>query len=496
MDCVTKSHRGHEFNELETILREKRVSLQQELKNLESNVLREWQDLLIEARKVTSDFIGQVDGIEKELEGRAKEFHQRVEEIKENAKQKLQEIKTSNLAILQEQEKKVSDGLEKVKQEAKECEDRLRSSDIESLLEHDGAKGGKKDILPTIFNMTPSVHFPSQIDTKALTEMFGQLIIITKSNQGGEGHSQSQKSSMGTAETQTVSETNQGDEASHGRPSQALTSDTQTCGATASIKPPTQLIPKPSVQSKFRTETEYPSVTCVGSGLAWVQTDTETIQLVDRHGAVKDTIHTDFNFFDMVLSPQGDILLTDRTNYCIKSITGAEKKVKTLFKLQWIPCGLCCLHSGDIAVTFPLEGRVVIYSASGKVIKELDRKLFTRPFSVAQSKVNSDLYISDNCPVSGKVVALDKDYRVRYEYTGQRDGGLFSPRGMCTDNARVLITDYKNHRVHILDRDGVFIQYLLTGEQGLRQPIRIDVDSEGDAWVGDNNGVKVVKYLQ
>ena len=122
MDCVTKSHRGHEFTELETVLREKRVGLQKELKNLESNVLREWQDLLIEARKVTSDFIGQVDGIEKKLEERAKEFHQRVEEIKENAKKQLQEMKTSNLAILHEQEKKVSDGLEKVKQEAKECE--------------------------------------------------------------------------------------------------------------------------------------------------------------------------------------------------------------------------------------------------------------------------------------------------------------------------------------------------------------------------------------
>ena len=168
---------------------------------MESNVLKEWQDLLIVARKVTSDFIGQVDWMEKELEERAKEFHHRVEEIKENYKKQLQEIKTSNLAILHEQEKMVSDGLEKVNQEAKECEDQLRSSDIESLLEYEGAKGGKKDILPTILHVTPSVLFPSQIDAKALTEMFGQLT-VTKSNQGGEGHSQSQTSSMGTAETE------------------------------------------------------------------------------------------------------------------------------------------------------------------------------------------------------------------------------------------------------------------------------------------------------
>ena len=226
-----------------------------------------------------------------------------------------------------------------------------------------------------------------------------------------------------------------------------------------------------------------------------MKTDRSTIQLVYRHGTVKDIIHTDFGFIDMVSSPQGDILLTDTTNNCIKSISCAEKKVKTLFELQWRPWCLCCLHNGHIAVTFCREGRVVIYSTSGKVIKELDKKLFKWPYSVAQSKVNSDLYISD--PRAGKVVALDKDYRVRYEYTGQGDRESFIPLGLCSDNAgRVLITDHFNHTVHILDRDGMFLQLLLTREQGLRRPQSIDVDSEGNAWVGDENGVTVLKYLQ
>ena len=249
MDCVTKSHRGHEFTELETVLQEKRTSMQKELNNLESNKLKEWQDLMIEARKMTADFSVQVDGIEKELEERAKEFHQKVEEIKETYKTQLNAMKISNLAILREQEKMVSNGLEKVKQEIKECEDRLRSSNMESLLEHEGAKSNEKYTLPTISSATPPIFTPSQIDTKALTEMFGQL---------------------------TVS--------------------------------PTHLIPKPSVQSEFRTKPDQPCVTCVGSGKAWVKTDRRTIQLVDRQGTVKDTIHTDFVFDDMVLSPQGDIL--------------------------------------------------------------------------------------------------------------------------------------------------------------------------------------------
>ena len=400
-----------------------RTSLQKELNNLETYNLNEWQNLMIEVRKMTSDFLGKVDGIEKELEERAKEFHKRVEEIKENYKKQLNELKTSNLAILHEQEKRVSDGLEKVKQEIKECEDRLRSSDVESLLEHKGTGGDEKATLPAISGVTPPVFTLSQIDNKALTEMFGRL---------------------------TVS--------------------------------PTHLIPTPSVQSQFHTETDTPSVTCIGSGQAWVRTDDRRLQLVDRHGTVQNTIYTDFDFSDMVLSPQGDILLTDINNKCIRAISD-DKTCQTLFKLQWTPCGLCCLQNGNIAVTFYMEGRVVIYSGSGKVVKELDKKLFRKPDRVAQSKVNSDLYISDTG--AEKVVELDKDYRVRYEYTGQGDRESFSPRGLCTDNAgRVLITDWDDDRVHILEQDGQFLQYLLTEEQGLDGPYSIDVDREGNAWVG------------
>ena len=61
IDCMTTSHIGHEFAKLETVLQEKRASMQKELNNLESNILKEWQDLMIEAKKMTSDFLGQVE---------------------------------------------------------------------------------------------------------------------------------------------------------------------------------------------------------------------------------------------------------------------------------------------------------------------------------------------------------------------------------------------------------------------------------------------------
>ena len=477
MDCVTSSHFGHQFVKLETALQEKRAGLQKELESLESTDLKKWKNLTTEAKKATNDFLEQVNGIEKELEDEAETFHRKVDEILQNKKTQLKELTASSIAVLREQEKRVSDMLEKVEQEIKELEDNLRNDDVKSLLEHQGSHD-KREIQPKISHAVPPVFTSNQIDTKSLTEMFGKLT-VSKTTQRAAGHSQLSRSTDASPDTKMVSESVK----------KSIVSETTQETASELTKHLIQLIPV------------YPFPTaCLESGQAWVQTGRRKLQLMDIHGSAKDTIETDFSFEDVVISQQGDLLLSDSDNNCIKSIS-RDKTVHTIFKTKvgrfrskLKPYGLCCLQSGDIAVTFADEGRVIIYSVSGEVIKEMDKKLFTRPYRVAQSKVNSDLYISDD---AGKVLALNKNYKVRYEYNGQNDGGSFFTRGLCTANAgHVLITDWNNNRVHILDRDGGFLQYLLTEEQGLRWPWNIEVDSKGNAWVGDLSGVKVVKYLQ
>ena len=70
-----------------------------------------------------------------------------------------------------------------------------------------------------------------------------------------------------------------------------------------------------------------------------------------------------------------------------------------------------------------------------------------------------------------------------------------------SDIGHVLITDFDNSRVHILDQEGQFIKYILASQQGLSKPITIDVNMEGYIWVGEyvdfyKGRVKVAKYLQ
>ena len=264
------------------------------------------------------------------------------------------------------------------------------------------------------------------------------------------------------------------------------------------------LIPTPCVVSHFDLDYEYNHIVCTAADLAWVETTKKQLQLVDRAGSIKDTVKIDFTFYDTALTPEGEFLFPDSTNNSIK-LMSKQKEITTLFKTDWPPDKLCCLHNNDIVVAFGNVNKVIVYSRTGITRQILDNIKFGYPQNVAVNKVNQDIYICDieniyrSC--NGKVIAVRADGKLRYEYKGQ-EKGQFSAMNLCTDlMGHVLITDFTGHQVHILDQDGRFIQYILNAEFGPYGPVNIDVDEEGYVWVSEridkNKGrIKVAKYLE
>ena len=264
------------------------------------------------------------------------------------------------------------------------------------------------------------------------------------------------------------------------------------------------LIPKSLAQHTFDVVSNNPYIVCVDQGIAWVRTDESTLQLMDKGGSVKDTINVDFVICGMALTSNGEILLLDSHSSCVKTLS-RQKTICNLLRTNWEATGLCCLRNDDVVVTCKGgKGNVTVYTRTGAIRQKLDHIKFRCPIRVAVNKVNHDIYIRDyerNDWISpGKVIVLGPDFQPRYEYCGQGDKE-FSPLSICTDHSgHVLITDYSNHRVYILDQKGRFMQYILTSEQGLHLPRTIDVDVEGYVWVGEdllNKGrVTVARYLQ
>ena len=450
----------------------------EEMKMLRDNTVGKWEEVLQGAKTITEDFLGSIDAIEQELADRAKVMHKQVETILNASKQTLQEMKTSGLTKLQDQEKYLGDRLQQLKDDVKRYEDQLNYGDPNALLQYkEGTiQNDEKKKPPSLEIANLPVFTKGQDDVKSMERMFGQISSHT---------TQQKNTSPASTEMVTPSESGKAQ----------MTSKSQSNRNAVQMS----LIPNPSVMSQFEVKTSTPHIAYVDRGLAWVMTRDRTLQLVDREGAVKDTINTDYNIFDIEFTSNGDLLLADYHNRCIMSVSG-RKMIST----SWKPWGICGLHNGDIVVTFPDDRKVVVYSRDGQVRRTLDNIKFRFPRAVAVNKVNQDIYIcdveDDYYDYPGKLLAVGADHRLRYEYTGQGDS-KFTPVDVCSDQmGHVLVTDYINHRVHILDQEGQFIQYIPTSQLGLYQPVTIDVDREGYVWVGGESWrggqVKVARCLQ
>lgn len=73
----------------------------------------------------------------------------------------------------------------------------------------------------------------------------------------------------------------------------------------------------------------------------------------------------------------------------------------------------------------------------------------------------------------------------------------FDPRGItCDRHGHVIVCDYSSNLVHLLDKYGRFLMYLLTEADGIFGPTSVAVDKAGFLWVGGGDAtVKIFKYI-
>ena len=481
--CITEQHNGHKCCKIATKLSEKRDTMLEETKALRDITIIAWEEVLNQARRITTDFLANIDDIDKELVARAEDMRKQVEVILSQSQKTLKQMKNSGLAKLLKQEKHLVDKIEKMKADVARCENQLLDADPNVLLQFEQGTIQTKETPPPLETTFLPTFTRGENDINVLEKFFGSL--------STESVSVLEKSSKSPLSTVPTSSSDPGKTPVLLKQSDSSSSATQR-----------SLIPTPSVLSQFDVNINDPRLACLEGGLAWVETEEKKIQLMDRKEAVKDKINIDFDFCDMIVTSDGALLLPDYTSRCIKTVS-KQKKISTLFKTSGKPYSLCCLQNGDIVVAFDEDSRVIMYTRDGKIKRTLDHIKFRYPKKVAVNNANQDICICDHeedgVYFPGKVIAVGADGQLRYEYSGQ-GGKPIVPADACTDQmGHVLIIDCDNHQIHILDQEGRFIQYILTLQE-LNYPNTIDVDREGHVWVGDvdiNKGhIKVARYLQ
>ena len=94
------------------------------------------------------------------------------------------------------------------------------------------------------------------------------------------------------------------------------------------------------------------------------------------------------------------------------------------------------------------------------------------------------------------MIAVDRLGIFRYTFSGSNND--LNAISVATDSVgHVYVTDFKGNKIHMLDRDGRFLRYIIP-EGGIKRPRAVCMIGDGEMTVGEEKtGIaKRLKFLQ
>ncbi|XP_078331529.1 uncharacterized protein LOC144625200 [Crassostrea virginica] len=271
------------------------------------------------------------------------------------------------------------------------------------------------------------------------------------------------------------------------------------------------LLDEPRILTDIQTEyRDLRSVSCQSDSELWTCGNDNILRLYNLQGELLRSVQTKSGNmpWDIAVTRSGGLVYTDYRNSSINLVSGTQ--IQRLIKLrEWRPYNLCSTSSGDLLVNMTSDDlqqtKVVRYSGStekqsiqwddqGKLLYTSDR-LFN--YKYLSENRNSDICVAD-CD-AGAVVVVSAAGKLRLRYTGppSTPQESFHPYGITTDSqANILTSDWDNHRIHIIDKDGLFLRYI--HNCGLLSPQGLCVDSRDNLFVTEmfRGKVKKLQYYK
>eukprot|EP00105_Crassostrea_gigas_P042489 XP_019926637.1 PREDICTED: uncharacterized protein LOC109619881 [Crassostrea gigas] len=218
------------------------------------------------------------------------------------------------------------------------------------------------------------------------------------------------------------------------------------------------LIDVPQIITEINTEyTRLHSVSCVNDENIWTcSMFYDKMRLYNVQGDLVKSVQTKSRKgpWDIAVTRSGELVYTDYHDRTVNIEKNTE--IQTVIRLQgWCPDAVCSTFFDDLLV------------------------------------------VMDNCD-GGAIVVVNLAGKLRFTYTGSPSPikESFSPCGITTDSqGQILTVDIDNYRIHIMDQDGQFLQYIDNCQ--LQKPWGLCVDIRDNLFVTEfitvNHGKKTTR---
>lgn len=275
-----------------------------------------------------------------------------------------------------------------------------------------------------------------------------------------------------------------------------------------------QIETKPSsfdtvVVSSFSLDDPVTLVATLDSSVAWFGYHSRPyLKMATSQGEILKSLNVNFAIDHIAVDKNGELLMTVYNGHKVKKLTKAGNVVDVADMSEFQTRGITVNGLGEIFVCLSLlvaPGLVRKISPEGKSLKEIRHKkgtqtpYFRTPFRVKQS-VNGDLCILDSS-TSGDfrlLIVVDEDSNHKFTYPTPNDPmrHRFNPMNVETDIYGNILVGDTSSGIHLLDEDGIYIQFILSKADGLNISRGLSMDPDGKLWVCSigNEKVYVLKY--
>ena len=521
--CISSGdHEHHHFKDIFEHLINKKEIIKRDMSELKESIRPKYQECAKNIRFQRNHVKKTSKDILEALKNQREELHKKIDTCIEEKVSEINNMDAQCIEAINRQEKEINNTITEIKKVILDLQNLLKTDDVKRVFEYESRNDEFRN-LPIQFDVL-DVTFPTvkvlQINTRKIEEQINSLLdqvisfparkfiddpSITKE------HSDQVKTGSSSASLST--------EPLIGDP--AITEEydfpmkTEKHGSQmktqydVSPRPVKRFINDPQILEDINTENGQHSVSCLSDSELWTCCHRVNIlRLYNLQGKLLRSVQTKSGSYPMNLAVTRDkaVVYADYLDGSINLVR--DTQIQTLIRLKgWLPFSLCGTSSGDLLVIMEsddgIQTKVVRYSGSTPIQSvqwdDQGKPLYASGtyFKYLSENKNLDICVTNDPTCAVVVVSAAGKLRFRYTAPFSTSKSKFRPRGITTDSqGNILIADFDNKRIHIIDQDGNFLRYI--DNCGLCGPFALCVDSRDNLFVTeiDTSKIKKIKYYE